>query len=63
MEEFVCSFKTYTKPGARATCCAFETPPRALAFSAAEAWLAWSGRGSHGQGLGARAAPQVRPPR
>lgn len=46
----------YTKPSARATCCAFETPPRALAFRAAEAQAGVEGALKPLAGVRARAA-------
>ena len=63
VQAFVWCFKSYTKRGAKATCCAFERPPRAQAFRAADAGLAQSGRRSPARALGARAAPYVWPQR
>ncbi|CAI9175434.1 unnamed protein product [Rangifer tarandus platyrhynchus] len=50
--------KSYNKRGAKATCCAFEKPPRAQAFRAADAGLARSGLRNPARALGARAAPK-----
>ncbi|CAN0525203.1 unnamed protein product [Rangifer tarandus platyrhynchus] len=51
------SLRSYNKRGAKATCCAFEKPPRAQAFRAADAGLARSGLRNPARALGARAAP------